>query len=466
MRAHKVEVCIFALALMLRLLYFGFAYTAHGGDFAATSNGGDGYYDISQNLIAGNGFSTVHEPPYAPTSYRTPGLPYFIALIHALFGSYYAVIAAYLLVGSIVPLLGMRIAQYITEKQVVIISVGLLLALEPTSVLFSTVLLSETLFTFLFSLSILCLFQYWEERSLKSFVASSLLLGTSILTRPTIEYLPILLVGIILWEARKRFSRTVCIHAGLYAAIVLITLSPWLYRNYHEFGVLGLSSQQGAALYAIAVPSVLAIENHTSFSQELNRNIAGPNETNFAQSDEYSKLAIPILVSHPRALVLMSMNTMFSFFTYDGTYDVLRQIKLYDGMYDVLAKAKLDSGIRVGEPTLLVLKSSPRAVLKYLVAVSTTPVAVILLGRIAWLLITLLFVIGVWQYMRKEHRNVFAVAAVSIVAYLMVTTIVVGYTVNYRYRMPVNSIILTFAAYEAGILISLYRRKYQEYRLR
>jgi 4-amino-4-deoxy-L-arabinose transferase-like glycosyltransferase len=447
-------------------LYFWFAHTAHGGDFAATSNGGDGYYDISQNLIMGNGFSTEHEPPYVPTSYRTPGLPYFIALIHSLFGSYYAVIAAYLLIGSIVPLLGMRIAQYITEKRSIIIVVGLLLALEPTSILFSTVLLSETLFTFLFLLSVLCLFQYWKERSLKSLVVSSVLLGVSILTRPTIEYLPIVLVGIILWEARKQFSRMVCIHASLYMAIVLITLSPWIYRNYHEFGVLGLSSQQGAALYVIAVPSVLAIENNTSFSKELNRNIAGPNETNFAQSDAYSKLAIPILLNHPRSLALMSMNTMFSFFTYDGTYDVLHHIKLYDGMYDVLAKAKLDSGIRVGEPTLLVLKSSPLAVLKYLVAVSTTPLALILIGRIVWLLITLLFMIGVWQYMRKERRNVFTVTMISIVAYLMITTIVVGYTVNYRYRMPINSIIFTFAAYEAVILISLCRRKYQEYRLR
>jgi hypothetical protein len=252
-------------------------------------------------------------------------------------------------------------------------------------------------------------------------------------------------------------------HAGLYMAIFLITLSPWMYRNYHVFSVFGLSSQQGAALYAVAVPSVLAIENHTSFSQEETKNIAGPNEANFAQSDAYTKLAVPILLNHPRSLVLMSVNTMFSFLTYDGVYDVMRQINLYDGMYDILSKAKVDSGIRSGESTLLVLRSSPLAVLKYLVALSTTPLAFILIGRIAWFLITLLFLAGVLRFFRKEQRSIFVATAVSVVAYLMVTTIVVGYTVNYRYRMPVNAVIFTFALYECAILAAISRKKYLAY---
>lgn len=464
LQKYKVELCIFVLALIVRLLFFGLSYTAHDGNLAQVINGGDGYYDISQNIIAGNGYSVAHEAPYVPSSFRTPLTSYFIVISYFIFGSYFAAIILHIILGSIVPLLGMRLARFITDIRGISIAVGIFLALEPVGALLSIMFLSETLFTFLFLLSLLYLFSYWKNKTLTPLLLSAFFLGLSTLTRPAVEYLPIIIIALIIWEARTQLSRTVFVRAGLYVLVFIIALSPWLYRNYQTFGVLGLSSQQGAGLYAIIVPSVLAIQNGTNFSQEVIPGVEGIN-TNFAQSAEYSKLAIPILLSHPKALALLYANTSFSFFTYDGIFEVLRYIRFNNfdadgGMYSILSKAKTDSGIPVGAPTLFLLLHEPIKVLHYLFALSTTPLAFILIGRASWFLITIAFLLGAWRFMRKERQNICALAAVCIIAYFMLTTIAVGYTITTRYRTPVNALIVTLAVCEFAFLALRFRTKF------
>ncbi len=470
LRSHKVEIGIFILALLVRLVFFGLSYSAHDGNLTSVINAGDGYYDIAQNLVAGHGYSVAHEPPYTPTSFRTPVTSYFIALMYFLFGSYFAAIFVHMLLGSIIPLLGMKLARFMTDIRGVSIAVGIFLALEPVGALLSIQFLSETLFTFLFLLSLLYLFSYWKNKTLTPLLLSAFLLGLSTLTRPTVEYLPVIIIALIIWESRAQLSRTVFVRVGLYALVFLTTLSPWLYRNFQTFSVLGLSSQQGFALYAIVVPSVLAIQNGTNFSQEVISGAEGIN-TNFAQSAEYSKLAIPILLSHPKAFALLYANTSFSFFTYDGIFEVLRYIRFNNfdvdgGMFAVLSQAKVASGIPLGTPTLFLLLSAPLKVLNYLLALSTTPLAFILIGRALWFLITCAFLAGAWRFLRRERQNIYALAAVSIVVYIMLTTIAVGFTITTRYRMPVNAFIFTIAAYEAVLLASWCRKKFYAYNMR
>jgi len=470
LQKYKVEIFVFVLALIVRLVFLGFSYTTHDGNLTGVINAGDGYYDIAQNIVAGNGYSTAHGSPYTPTAYRTPVTPYFIALMYFLFESYFAAILVHILLGSIIPLLGMRLSRFITNVRGIYIAVGIFLALEPVGALLSIQFLSETLFTFLFLFSLLFLFKYWKEKSLTTLLLSAFFLGVSTLTRPTIEYLPIIIIALILWEARAHLSRTVFVRAGLYVLIFLITLSPWIYRNYQTFGALGVSSQQGAALYAVVVPSVLAIENKTNFSQETIAGVAAT-DSNFVQSAEYFKLAIPILLQHPKAFVLLYVNTAFSFFTYDGIFEVLRYIRFNNfdvdgGMFAVLSHAKISSGIPLGTPTLFLLLSSPLKVLNYLLALSTTPLLFILIGRASWFLITCAFVAGSWRFFFRERQSIYGLTAVSIVMYMMLTTIAVGFTITTRYRMPVNALIFTVAAYEAVLLAAWCRSKFYEYRMR
>src|SRR3989344_5590192 len=100
-RAHKIEIVIFFLALVVRLFYFGLALNAHNGDLIATSRASDGYFTISQNLLKGNGFSSEAAEPFTPSSFRVPLQPYFLALSAGLVGSYWLPLLLTILIGCI-----------------------------------------------------------------------------------------------------------------------------------------------------------------------------------------------------------------------------------------------------------------------------------------------------------------------------------------------------------------------------
>lgn len=459
-RAHAAEMGILILALAARFFYLWLSYNALHTDLPGVLNAGDGYFDIAQNLIAGHGYSIAHQEPFVPTSYRTPGMPYFIAGAYALFHSWFGVIALHIIVGSLVPLLGMRLAYLITGSRKVCIAVGIFCALEPTGILLSDVLLSETLFAFVFLSALLIFYKYLQKESLLLLSASALLFGFSILVRPSVEYLPVFLVAVIVIALWGKPLTYIGARAALFTVLCALVLAPWVIRNYREFGAIGLSSQQGAALYAVTVPSVLAAERHTAFAEEYNTEIAGPNDADFVQSVAYTKIAIPILLAHPVGLALVSANTGFSFMTYDGVYDVLRRIGFEGNLFETIQKTKLSAGMAPDAPTLLML-SHPLLLLAFLSGVMKSPLALIFAVRAVWFVAAILFVMGVWRLMRQKPRRLFASVAFIVVIYLLLTTILTGFTVNYRYRMPVNSLILAFAVCEGLTLVSLANNRYR-----
>ena len=156
-------MAILALSLVARFLYLGLSIHANGGDLLQTISGADGYYAVSQNLIEGNGLSSDAAAPYAPYSFRPPLYHFFIAGSYFLFGGYRGVIILQVIIGSLLPVLGYFLASYLTENRKVWSVVGVLLAIEPSSILYSTFFYSETLFMFWFLLALLFLFAYLRD---------------------------------------------------------------------------------------------------------------------------------------------------------------------------------------------------------------------------------------------------------------------------------------------------------------
>lgn len=449
LRSHKIEIAIFVLAVIVRVLYFGLSYESRGGDLLATISGADGYYLISENIIHGNGYSSDAQPPYTLNSIRPPVYPYFLAVTFLMFHSYWGTLLFQILIGSAIPLIGMAIARYIVDRRSVGIAVGVLMALEPFSVLFSIFFYSETVFMLLFFLCVLHLFQFFKEGRTIPLVLSALMLGLAILTKPTAQYVPIIFVGFILWRHRATFSRAFAYGAG-YAFLCLLVVSPWLYRNWHEFGTVGISAQQGSTLYTMLVPSVLAVKNGTTFQQEFSAILAqggtDPNKTQISQSAEFTRRAIPLLLANPWPLALTFANTGLNFFIHDGMYDVLKHV-----------------GIRpetlLGKPALFLLISDPGKVFSYIGNVLFQPIILILAGRIAWIFITLAGIAGVVRAYRERRMTIYKTASVALIIYFMLTALTIGLAINARYRLPVNLFTFIFAAGEVAVCAEWIRRK-------
>ena len=110
---------------------------------------------------------------------------------------------------------------------------GLLLALYPTHVMFSTLSLTEPLFTILLLGAISCLLLQRQSGPIRA-VLAGLLLGIAVLVRPLMVLLPLLLPLGLLEKGEDRRQ------ALLVSLLVLVTtlaiVSPWLWRNHQLTG--------------------------------------------------------------------------------------------------------------------------------------------------------------------------------------------------------------------------------------
>lgn len=448
-KRHRVAIAIFALALVTRLVYLGMSIDAWGGDLNGAIGGSDYYFELSQNILAGNGFSIASQPPYEVNSFRTPGMPYFLAAAHELFGGYGGAVLFQIFIASLLPLLGMRLCRYITKERSIGVGVGVFLALEPYSVLFSTIFYSETLFIALFFVSLLYFFQYLDDHRLFNLLVSGAFMGFAMLTKPTVEFLPFFLGALLLWVWRSGWRQEL-LRVALYGAVCLLVVSPWLYRNYVVTGAPGLSPQTGTSLYVVLLPSVYAVKNGTSYQIEFDKlvksGVSGPNIATVSQSAQYAKLAIPLLLQNPVPLAVVSANTALNFFIHDGVYDVLRHLHI-----------RPQQGL--GGPALFVALKNPAELPSIIGRYIGTPFVLVLVGRIFWILLTVLFVIGAIRYLRREMKPAF-LAALVVVVYFVLTTLIIGLAVNARYRLPVNVFIVTVALYGALPIAEKIRSRY------
>jgi len=445
LRSHKIEIGIFVLALLLRLFYFGLSLEVNNGNITATIAAADDYFTVSNNLIEGNGLSRDVAPPYTPYSFRPPLFHFFVAGAYELFGGYWGVIFFHIILASLLPLLGMILVGYFIEDRRVLIALGIFLALEPSLVLYSVFLYSEIFFIFLFFISLWALFEYMKNERLRFLALSAFLLGLATLTRPTTEYLPLVIGAVLLWSWRGHIlSRKTFAHLGVYAALFLLTISPWVYRNYVVFGVLGISPQTGVNLYTELLPTVYSIERGTTFQKEFaairDSGVHGPNEADITEGDKDMAIAIPLLLGHPKALVLSILNSGWSFFALDGTFDFLRHIMIRPQEM-------------IGKPSMVALFSDPFIVVSYFMRnMNDGTLVFILLMRAMWILMTILFLFGVWRYGRSRGAHSHAVLAAIIVLYFAATSFVTGFGLTARYRLPVNVFIVAFAFYEIAAI--------------
>src|SRR3989344_3436610 len=101
-RKHKIGIIIFVFAIAVGLALFVFNFQATNNDFIGTIHGGDGYYEISKNLIDGNGYSFDPGPIFKPEPLRPPLWIFTMAVIAKVFGSYVPVFIFEIILGSLI----------------------------------------------------------------------------------------------------------------------------------------------------------------------------------------------------------------------------------------------------------------------------------------------------------------------------------------------------------------------------
>lgn len=441
MRSHKPIVLIFAVAVVVRAALLFWIYTQHNQNLLSAIIASDGYYEISQNLIAGNGFSRSLHLPIIPDSIRTPLYPLFIAGFVSVFKSYWAVIFAQIIIGSFIPILGWRLILRMTGEQTIATFVGVALAVEPFGVWLSTALLTETLFTALFLCFSIYYVRYMKQFDYGSLIIAGIFLGLATLTKPTTQYLPLLLFVHAVWYFRKHLRAALVGHFAMFFLVFFLILSPWLYRNYKTFNAFRLSVQPVANLYLYLVPSAIALESRIGFEDARNaffsaEGIADTDAVHLGNDSFFKTRALNVLKDYPLGLIKSIGVSLATFFTHDGYFTVIQRLGYLQEMV-----------WRV--PALSLALSHPLEAVRTLQGVLFGPGVLVVVGRVMWLAIAVASAFGFYTFVRLRRRALPGITffIALIVLYFACTTTINGLAVNARFRFPVNPLVYFLTLY-------------------
>jgi hypothetical protein len=239
-------IVLIALALrFLFMLYWVPQIPEHSWTFGYEPGG------IARSLVAGEGFSSPFREPSGPTAWMMPVHPLLLALIFKFFGVYSLQAAvAYLTLNSVVSALTC-IPTYLIAKTCFGRTVGYMAALglagHPVSLYHIGHMWETTIFTFLAMCLIAWLLSLPKRLDVKSAGFYGLFVGFVALVNPLIlAFCPFLVLWLFL-QADASGRRKVKL-IGTFSLAVIVTLMPWVARNYSVFGRFMLRSTFGLEL--------------------------------------------------------------------------------------------------------------------------------------------------------------------------------------------------------------------------
>lgn len=204
------------------------------------------YLARAQSIANGEGY--VKEGGVA-TAYWPVGYPAFLALISFVDDSEFAAklgnLALYL--GVIALSFGLVLEAFRSRAAAGLTAFAL--AIYPTNVLFSSLILSETMYTFLTLLGIWTLLKaggrwwYWA--------IAGVVFGFATLTREVGWLVPLIAVLAMYWVNRRKANRANYLKLGLVVNVAMIlVIAPWTIRNYVVLGhFIPISTNKGVNLY-------------------------------------------------------------------------------------------------------------------------------------------------------------------------------------------------------------------------
>jgi 4-amino-4-deoxy-L-arabinose transferase-like glycosyltransferase len=236
LRLRTIMLAVGGFAFLLRMLYLALLT----GNQALTSDASQ-YHYLAVNLAEGRGYvDTFPQIELHQTAFRPPLYPALLSVVYRIFGDSVGVgrfvniligtAVVVLLARLIYPALGARAALAGSAAAAIapnLIANDTYILTEPLSLLFLVLLLGTTIK------------QQW--------VLSGLLTGLLILTRPSAQYL-VLVLGV--WFLVTIGWRKALMFLGL----ALVVVAPWVARNWVELGSPVLVTSNGFNLAAMYSP--------------------------------------------------------------------------------------------------------------------------------------------------------------------------------------------------------------------
>jgi len=267
------------------------------------------YLDLAQKLSNGEGYVLADG---SPTAFRAPGYPAFLALLR-LGGltSPLAVRIVQVLLATIMLWLVYRLGSELMNRAAGLTGAALT-AIYPYYILMPATLLAETLFTILLLAALLLFHISLRTGRGTLLLCSAVLMGFAILTRPAAWALGGGILFWLLFITRYPTGQRLGL-AALFFVAVLLTVAPWMTRNYVRLGSFALATNGGRNFW-LGNNSAATINTGSNIvlDAEMNRNIENAaGET--ARERIYYDEAFRHIQNHPRQFVFLTFNKALAF---------------------------------------------------------------------------------------------------------------------------------------------------------
>ena len=213
------------------------------------------YILIAKNIALGNGFNML--PDSNLLASRAPLFPFILAGVFKFFGQgYWPARIFQVCMSSLVPVITYLIGKEVASKRAAMISACISI-FYPFYVFYSAYVLTETLFVFLYCLSLLYLIRFIKTGSYRDSCLAGVFLGLSALTRPiALGFGLVFVICYFFIQGRRfnpapRFSGTGLKGMAMILAAMFFIILPWTIRNYIVFEkFVPITTEAGRAFYS------------------------------------------------------------------------------------------------------------------------------------------------------------------------------------------------------------------------
>jgi 4-amino-4-deoxy-L-arabinose transferase-like glycosyltransferase len=265
----------FALFLRTLLPITGYFYTRDATIFYTPDSAS--YIAPAHELIAYHRFFSEGSPegrgsnsPIAPAPeiIRTPAYPLLLTAGLLMGPLELVTIALQILLSCFTVYLVYRTAGLVFESERIALVAALLYSIDPLSILFSSLLSTETLFTAIVMVAVYYLVRYLKRQLLVDLLVSGGALAASVYVRPIGYFLPLVIAaGMAAWTfvTHRQNQLRVLAHTCAFVIVSIGLTGLWQIRNKIETGYSGFSAIASDNLYFISAASVLAAQQRVPY---------------------------------------------------------------------------------------------------------------------------------------------------------------------------------------------------------
>lgn len=410
------------------------------------------YLALADDMIESRGFNRHDSAQtYVPETERTPIYPAFLALMKLSTNNYpFSVVIWQAVIDSMTCLVIALIAAEFLPG--LFMFGGILAAFNLTMIILSGHVLSDTLFLFFFSLSILAGLRYLKNCQLNKTILASILLGVCVLIRSVALYfLPIYLIFCIIavWGKTKSLQK-LTLHVTCAFFIFFITLGPLLYRNYKHFGHVSMVSQGGShALYWV-VPLTLHLSRGISYDEASNSSIE--------KLSAYLKVSgIKNLPNNPfensnllmevasNALLEVGLVDISKAWFFGSAINLLSPSPIMIPYVQSLKKNSFyfTDGISPFDKLMNFLKNEDNFLFTMIIVPSIIITCIFFIAQIS----------GIFFLIKKyrDSNQLIISYVLAIVGYYLLIT---GPIIGVKYRLPIEPILILFSSYSSYFLVN------------